>query len=40
MVEKGSESQGLTIRIAPGTTADCQIGDIPVISWEMDFEKK
>ena len=40
MVEKGSESQGLTIRIAPGTTTDCQIGDFPEISWEIDFEKK
>jgi len=40
MVEKGAEFQGLTIRIAPGTTADCQIEDIPGISWEIDFDKK
>jgi hypothetical protein len=37
---EGQESQGLTIRIAPGTTVDCQIGDTPEISWEIDFEKK
>ena len=37
---EGTESQGLTIRIAPGTTVDCQIGDTPEISWEIDFEKK
>jgi len=36
---EGQESQGLTIRVAPGTTANCQIGDFPEISWEIDFEK-
>ena len=33
-------AKGLTIRIAPGPTVDCEIGDIPEISWEIDFEKK
>ena len=37
---EGQEAQGLTIRIAPGPTVDCQIGDTPEISWEIDFEKK
>ena len=37
---EGTESQGLTIRIAPGPTADCQISDTPEISWEIDFEKR
>jgi len=36
---EGTESQGLTIRIAPGPTVDCQIEDTPQISWEIDFEK-